>query len=172
MENWLWCALINKATKLRTSIVCVGGIITMPILKTETGVAGACVHVRHGGHAEPSSVVVITEVVRVLKWTAYWKTRICNWKKSFSSTCSQKNRSEALTGQRFPAGTKFAQKILLDLSNEFVSIEKIQMQDKNLPLIKVYKIASECMELHMLWRLSLPRQKPDTQKLMLRVFNH
>ena len=53
----------------------------MPILKTETGVAGACVHVRHGRHAEPSSVVVITEVVRVLKWTAYWKTRICNEKR-------------------------------------------------------------------------------------------
>ena len=97
----------------------------MPILKTETGVAGACVHVRHGRHAEPSSVVVITEVVRVLKWTAYWKTRIYNEKKRFSSTCSQKNKSEAFAGPRFSVGTKLCAK------HTFGSVKRIWVYRKN-----------------------------------------
>ena len=83
MANWFWCcALINKTAKLRTFIMCVGGILTMPILKTETGVARACVHVRHGRHTETASVVVVTEMVSVLEWTPYWKTRICNEKRA------------------------------------------------------------------------------------------
>ena len=51
-------------------------------------------------------------------------------------------------GSKIRCRRQISPKTLQSPISKFGSVEKIQMQD--LPLIKVYTIASECMELHML----------------------